>query len=532
MLSVQNITYLLGGRTLYHEASLYVKEKDKIALIGLNGTGKSTLLKLIYKNIIPDKGTIEKNKQCTIGFLNQDLLSLHYTSTIREYAMQAFKDVMQIQKKIDVTLVSMEKKCTSTLVNTLGTLQEKFENLGGYQIQAQSEAVLEGMGFATQDLDRNFNSFSGGERMRVILAKLLLEKPNILMLDEPTNHLDMPTILWLENYLKHYDGTLIIVSHDRKFLDHVTNKTIEIDQKKFYSYAGNYSYYLREKASKAEIQKKTYKNQQKKIQETNRFIERFKAKATKAKQVQSRIKALNKIEKIEDVDQQKSKIKLQLDIKIQPGKIPVKIEQIQKFFGDEIIFQKTSSNILRGDKIALIGANGKGKSTLLKIIHKKMPIESGRIDYGNNVDIQFFAQHQLEALNLNHNLFETLQSIATDKSETEIRKILGLFLFKKDDVFKKVKVLSGGEKARLALAKILLSQANILLMDEPTNHLDMISIDILAQALRQYKGTLVVVSHNRDFIAQFANKIWCIENYQIKSYPGTYQEYVYSQEQK
>lgn len=532
MLSIQNLTYYVSGKALYQNTSLYIKDKEKIGLIGLNGTGKSTLLKMIDQNIVPDQGTIEKNKQDTIGFLNQDLLSHAYTTTIRTLTMQAFQEVLQIQKKIDDTLQKMEQSCTTKLVEQLGTLQEKFESLGGYQIQAQTEEVLEGMGFTTKDLDRPFNSFSGGERMRVILAKMLLEKPTLLMLDEPTNHLDLPSIQWLENYLKHYPGTLMVVSHDKQFLDHVTNKTIEIAQKQFHVYAGNYSFYLKTKASAAAIQQKSYKNQQKKIQETKQFIEKFRAKASKAKQVQSRVKALEKIETIEDVAQSKPKIHLKLSTQRTPGQIPVHIERINKKFDKETIFQETSNSILRGDKIALIGANGKGKSTLLKMIYQTLPIDSGKITYAHQVDMELYTQHQLESLNLENNLLQELQSIGTDKDETSIRKILGSFLFKKDEVFKKIKVLSGGEKARVALAKILLSEANLILMDEPTNHLDMISIDILAQALQQYPGTLVVVSHNRDFIAQFATKIWYVENHKIKSYPGTYAEYTYSVEKK
>ena len=532
MISIQNLTYYIGGRALYLNTALYIKEKEKIGLIGLNGTGKSTLLKLLKQNIIPDQGTIEKSKDCSIGFLNQDLLSQKHTDTICQFAMQAFQEAMHTQKKIEEVLKKMEKDCTQALVENLGSLQEKFENLGGYQIQAKTEEVLEGMGFATKNLNRPFNSFSGGERMRVILAKLLLEKPNLLMLDEPTNHLDLPSIQWLENYLKHYPGTLMIVSHDKKFLNNVINKTVEIDRKKFNIYAGNYNFYLKEKALSTDIQQKIYKNQEKKIQETTKFIDKFRSKASKAKQVQSRIKSLTKLDKADAVDQNTSQIKFQFHIKTQPGKTILKIDQMHKKFDQEIIFKNASNNIIRGDKIALIGANGKGKSTLLKIINNTIPIDTGQINYGNNLEMEFYAQHQLEALQLNNNLLEELQSISTEKSETEIRKILGLFLFKKEDVFKKIKILSGGEKARVALAKILLSEANFLLMDEPTNHLDMISIDVLAQTLKQYQGTLIVVSHNRDFIAQFSNKIWYIENYNIKSYPGTYEEYTYSQNKK
>ena len=526
MISVSNISYFIGGRPLYENASMFVKPNDKIGLIGLNGRGKSTLLKIINGELTLDSGTISKSGDCTIGFLNQDLLSYQTDDSILAVAMAAFKEVVDIERQIEVIIKKLETEYVDTLVEKLSKLQEKYDHLGGYTIQSKAEEVLEGIGFATADLHRPLKEFSGGWRMRVMLAKLLLEKPSLLMLDEPTNHLDLPSIEWVENYLRNYDGAVMVVSHDRMFLDNVITKTVEVTQQQLVTYEGNYSHYLEEKELRQEIQKNSFENQQQKIRQTERFIERFRAKATKSRQVQSRVKALERMDLIEDVVDDTAAVNFKFKFNQQPGRFIVTLNHVSKSYGSLEILKDTSISIERGDKIALIGANGKGKSTLLRIISNTEPIDGERT-LGYNVIQAFFAQHQLESLHVENEILDELKQAGSGKTEQELRGVLGCFLFSDEDVFKKIKVLSGGEKSRVALAKTLISEANFLLLDEPTNHLDFISENILIQALQQYKGSFVVVSHNRHFISRIANKIWYIEDKKIKEYPGTYDEYEY-----
>jgi len=526
MVSVSNISYFIGGRPLYENASMFIKPKDKIGLIGLNGRGKSTLLKIINGDIKIDSGSISKSSDCTIGFLNQDLLSYQTEDSILTVAMGAFKEVVDIERDIEHIIKKLETEYSDELVGKLSKLQEKYDHLDGYTIQSKAEEVLEGIGFATTDLHRPLKEFSGGWRMRVMLAKLLLEKPSLLMLDEPTNHLDLPSIEWVEDYLRNYDGAVIIVSHDRVFLDNVVTKTVDVTMQQLVTYEGNYSFYLQEKELRQEIQQNAYENQQQKIRQTERFIERFRAKATKSKQVQSRIKALDRMDMIEEVVDDTAAVNFKFKFSQQPGRFIVTLKNISKSYGTLELLKNTSISIERGDKIALIGANGKGKSTLLRIISDTEPVEGERT-LGFNVIPAFFAQHQLEALHVDNEILDELKQAGSGKTEQELRNVLGCFLFSDEDVFKKIKVLSGGEKSRVALAKTLISEANFLLLDEPTNHLDFISENILIQALQQYKGSFVVVSHNRHFVSQVANKIWYIENMQIKEYPGTFDEYEY-----
>ena len=526
MLSINNISYFIGGRALYENASAVVKPGDRIGLIGLNGKGKSTLLKIIEGSITPDAGTISKSRDCTIGFLNQDLLSFQSDDPILEVALGAFREARAVHAEIDKTIHEMETNYSEGLVTKLTTLQEKFERLDGYTMQARAEEVLEGIGFSTSDLSRPLRQFSGGWRMRVMLAKLLLEKPSLLMLDEPTNHLDLPSIEWVENYLKNYDGAVMVVSHDRVFLNGVTTKTIEVANQQLTTYEGNYAYYLNEKELREEIQQNAFENQQQKIRQAERFIDRFRAKATKARQVQSRIKMIERMDKIEEVTDDQASVNFRFNLKQQSGRTVVQLNHVSKSYGDLSILKDTTTTVERGDKIALIGANGRGKSTLLRILFGSEPIEGERIG-GYNVITGFYAQHQLESLHVENEILEELKQAGSGKTDLELRNVLGCFLFSEDDVFKKIKVLSGGEKSRVALAKTLISEANFLLLDEPTNHLDFISENILVQALQQYQGSFVIVSHNRHFISQVANKIWYIENGQIRSYPGTYDEYQY-----
>jgi len=526
MLSITNLSYFIGGRPLYENANMFVRPKDKIGLIGLNGRGKSTLLRLINGEYKPDGGSISKSNDCTLGFLNQDLLSFQTDDSILAVAMTAFKEVVDIEKQLEVIIKKLETEYSDALVEKLSKLQEKYDHLDGYTIQSKAEEVLEGIGFTTADLHRPLKEFSGGWRMRVMLAKLLLEKPSLLMLDEPTNHLDLPSIEWVENYLRNYEGAVIIVSHDRMFLDNVVSKTVDVTQQQLVTYEGNYSFYLQEKELRQEIQQNAFENQQQKIRQTERFIERFKAKATKARQVQSRVKALERMDLVEEVVDDSAAVNFRFKFNQQPGRFITNLNHVSKSYGPLEILKNTSVAIERGDKIALIGANGKGKSTLLRIIAGEEPIEGERVG-GYNVIRAFYAQHQLESLHVENEILEELLQAGSGKTDQELRNVLGCFLFSDDDVYKKIKVLSGGEKSRVALAKTLISEANFLLLDEPTNHLDFISENILIQALQQYQGSFVVVSHNRHFVGQIANKIWYIEDKQIKEYPGTYDEFEY-----
>jgi len=532
MISITDLDFHFGSRTLYDKASLHIKPKDKIGLIGLNGRGKSTLLRILVGEYKPDGGSISMSKDVSLGFLNQDLLSYDSHESILIVAMQAFGEALDIQKKIDEVLLEFETNYTDDLVEKLADLQERFEALGGYTMQARTEEILEGLGFTTEELQRPLKLFSGGWRMRVMLAKILLQQPSLLLLDEPTNHLDLPSIKWIENYLAGYEGAVIIVSHDREFLDRTTNTTVEVTGGKLVPYAGNYSYYLEEKEERNAIQKGAFENQQAQIKQAERFIERFKAKASKAKQAQSRVKALDKLERIEDVAADDAKVNIKFNFTVTPGRHILRMEHVGKKYGEKIIFRDTHVHIERGDKIALIGANGKGKSTLMRLVAGSEAPTNGNHQLGHNVIMSFYAQHQLESLRIENEILQEMVEAGSRRSEMELRSVLGSFLFTGDEVYKKIKVLSGGEKSRVALAKTLISEANFLLLDEPTNHLDMQSVNILIQALDQYQGTYIVISHDRFFVENVANKIWYIEDFQLKEYPGTYAEYEQWQEDR
>ena len=531
MLSISNFSYFIGDRVLFDDAQLHIKNRDKIGLVGLNGTGKTTLLKIMHNEITPDQGSVSKRNDCTVGYLNQDLLSVQSDESILSVAMEAFKDAVEYERQIETILKKLETDYDETLINKLTTLQEKYESLDGYALQSKAESILEGVGFKTTDLHRPLTEFSGGWRMRVMLARLLLEKPALLMLDEPTNHLDLPSIQWVENYLKTYEGAVIVVSHDKYFLDNTVNKIIEVNNFKLNTFSGNYSFYLQEKTLRDDIQKSAYLNQQQKIKQTEQFITRFRSKATKARQVQSRVKSLERMAKVEDVKSTDTTVHFNFKFNIQSGRHVKRLENIQKSYGTHEVLSPSTVGIERGDKIALIGANGIGKSTLLRIIENEEAFD-GTVQTGHNVISSFYAQHQIEALNVENEILDELKLAGTDKTEQELRMVLGCFLFSGDDVFKKIKVLSGGEKSRVALAKVLISEANFLLLDEPTNHLDIVSVNILIQALQQYRGTFVLVSHDRYFISEVANKIWYIDQKEIKAYPGSYAEYKAWQEKR
>ncbi len=531
MLSISNLSYFIGGRALYENANLHIKPKDKIGLVGQNGTGKSTLLKIINGDYQATTGEVQKAKDCTIGFLNQDLLSYQSDESILNVALAAFKETLALQDEIDKVLKQMETDYSEEVINRLAFLQERFESNEGYTIKAKAEEVLEGIGFQTADLQKPLRQFSGGWRMRVMLAKLLLERPSLLMLDEPTNHLDLPSIQWVENYLKNYEGAVVVVSHDQTFLDNCISTTVEVANQTLTAYPGNYSFYKEEKKLRMELQQNAYENQQQMIKQTERFIERFRAKATKSNQVQSRIKALDRMERVHEVVNDEAFVNFKFKFSQKSGRDVVVLDHVSKAYGDLVILKNTTARIERGDKIALIGANGKGKSTLLRIIAGTEQIQGSRSE-GHNVIKSFFAQHQLEALTLDNEIIQEMSQAGSGKTEMELRGVLGCFLFSNEEVYKKIKVLSGGEKSRVALAKTLISEANFLLLDEPTNHLDFQSVNILIQALQQYEGTFITVSHDRHFIKGVANKIWYIENHEIKEYPGTYEEYEFWRSQQ
>ncbi|MEN9370527.1 MAG: hypothetical protein RI952_1392 [Bacteroidota bacterium] len=531
VIALNNITFEFGSRALYEEASWHIKPNERIGLIGANGTGKTTLLRILVGEYKPNVGTISKAKDLKIGYLNQDLLSYQSDFSILHVAMEAFERQNQLHDEIEALIHKLETDHSDAVINKLSQRQEEFEALDGYNIQYKAEQILAGLGFSAADTHRPLSTFSGGWRMRVMLAKILLQTPDLLLLDEPTNHLDLPSIKWLENYLNDFEGAYIIVSHDRYFLDRTVTKIVESKNQDLTIYAGNYSFYLQEKAVREEIQKGQFQNQQQYIKEQEKLIDRFRAKASKAKMAQSRIKALDKLERVENVQQENASVNFKFKFSKVSGRHVMMLENINKAYPAIEILKNASGTIEKGDKIALIGANGKGKSTLLRIIAGADECD-GKVNLGHNVSKTFFAQHQLESLHLDNTIIDELKNFAPEYSETEVRSLLGCFLFTGDDVFKKIKILSGGEKSRVALAKTITSDANFLILDEPTNHLDIQSVNILIQALQQFEGTFIVVSHDRYMLDNVANKIWFIEDQQIKEYPGTYAEYEQWQERR
>lgn len=524
LIALQDITFEFGARTIIEDSSWHIVPGDRVGLVGLNGTGKSTLLRIINGEYTISKGSINKIKNLSIGFFNQDLLSFETDEPILNVGMTAFEQALKVEKELEILTEKLEHSQDEALLHEYSDKLHEFDTLDGYNIRHKTATVLEGLGFSTADLERPYSQFSGGWRMRVLLARLILQQPDVLMLDEPTNHLDLPSIEWLEKYLSNYSGAVIIVSHDRFFLDRMVNKVVELYQQELHHYSGNYSDFEEEKAMRRELQQRAYENQQDYIRQQEKFIERFKAKASKAAQAQSIAKRLDKLERVEQVDGGPSKIRMNFSVDKMPGKILSTLEGVSKSFGNLHILRNASAEINRGDKIALIGANGKGKSTLLRVVAGTEPIEGTRVP-GHNVVMSFYAQHQLEALHMDNEILEELKSCGSGKTEMELRSLLGCFLFQGDDVFKKVRILSGGEKARVALAKVIISQANFLLLDEPTNHLDLNSVEMLIDALGKYEGSLVLVSHDRYFVSRTANKIWEIVDGEIKEFKGTYTEW-------
>jgi len=526
LIGFQNLTFEFGARVIVEDATWHINPGERIGLIGYNGTGKSTLLKVLVGQYLPSKGTVEKGRETTIGYLHQDLLSFDTSESILEVAMGAFERVRQLEKEIEALGIELETNENEELLTKYTDLLHEMDVLDGYNIQYKTEEVLHGLGFTTEQMSKPYQQFSGGWRMRVLLTKMILQSPDVLLLDEPTNHLDLPSIEWLEKYLIHYQGSVVIVSHDKYFLNRMVNKIVEIYQQELHIYSGNYEYYETEKALRVEMQQRAFENQQEYIKQQERFVERFRAKASKAAAAQSIMKRLDKIDRIENVEIERPNIRINFQVNNQPGRTLVTLKDIHKQYGENLIIDKGFAEIDRGDKIALIGANGKGKSTLLRIIAGTEENFGGERVWGHNVESSFYAQHQLEALNLNNTILEEMLESRSGKTEVELRSLLGCFLFSGDDSDKKIKVLSGGEKARVALAKVIVSKSNFLMLDEPTNHLDMHSVELLAEALNKYEGSLILVSHDRFFVSKTANKIWEIVDHEIKEFKGTYTEYV------
>lgn len=531
MLHLKNISFEFGGEYLFRTLDWFIKPKERIGLIGKNGAGKSTLLKLIIGQYELREGSIDKQGGVRLGYISQDMISQNEDKSVLETAKEAFERILFVQKELEHLYELIATDPSDENLNKIADYQEEFDAMDGYTMESRTAEILEGLGFKTSDLNRKMSEFSGGWRMRVVLAKMLLEQPDIMLLDEPTNHLDLPSIEWLENYLSNYPGSVVIVSHDREFLNKMINRTAELANQKLYLWDGNYDFYLNAKVERDDLLSRQAENQKNYIKDQEKFINRFKAKASKAKAVQSRIKMLDKLDVIEEIKEDKTNFTIDFKVGVQSGKVVMEMQEIDKRFGTQELFRGVNREINRGDKIALIGANGTGKTTYLKIIAQEEEF-GGKVISGHNVIPSFYAQHQLESLHLDYEILDELKYDAPHKTEQELRTVLGCFLFSGEDVYKKIKVLSGGERARVSLAKTLVSEANFLLLDEPTNHLDIDSIEIIIEALQRYTGTLIFVSHNRYFIDKLANKIWWIEDQDVKEYPGTFQEYQYKLEKE
>lgn len=523
---LQDVTFEFGSRIIVEDATWHIQPGERIGLIGYNGTGKSTLLKVLVGEYLPAAGTVERSRTTSIGYLHQDLLSFDTEDSILQVALGAFERVLKLEVEIEELGKELEKTGDEKTLHEYSDKLHELETLGGYDIHHRTEEVLQGLGFSNADLSRPYKEFSGGWRMRVLLAKMILQQPDLLLLDEPTNHLDLPSIEWLEKYLLHYKGSVVIVSHDKYFLNRMVNKIVELYQQQLHIYNGNYEFYEKEKAIRMDLQQKAFENQQDYIRQQERIVERFRAKASKAAMAQSIIKKLDKLDRIEESEIERPNIRINFRVDKTPGKVLVELKNVSKSFGENVIIENSSIEIDRGDKIALIGANGKGKSTLLRIIAGVETFTNGERKWGHNVEESFYAQHQLEALNINNTILDEMKECGSQMNELELRGLLGCFLFSGDDSDKKIKILSGGEKARVALAKVIVSKANFLMLDEPTNHLDMHSCDLLIDALNKYEGSMILVSHDRYFVSKTANKIWEIDNHEIKEFKGGYEEWV------
>lgn len=524
MLAVNNLTISFGGRYLFDGICFNVNPEDRIGLIGRNGTGKSTLLKLISGLEQPEEGTVSKPNDFIIGYLPQEGIVIS-DKTVFDEAKSALGHILELDKHIHQLTDEMSNRTDydsaeyAALIDKVHTANEQYKIIGGLTIEAQVESVLLGLGFSRTDYFRKVTEFSGGWQMRIELAKILLRKPDLILLDEPTNHLDIDSIQWIENYLRVYPGAIIIVSHDRNFLNNVTNRTIEIASGKIYDMSVSYNEFMLIRDDQREHQMNAFLNQQKQIKETERFIERFRSKATLASRVQSRIKALEKVERIELEDVDNSGIDIRFPAPPRSSRLIVEAKSLSKSYGPKLILDRIDFAIEREEKIAFVGKNGEGKSTISRII-AGLESYNGELVMGSNISIGYYAQHQAELLNGDDTVFDVIDRAATGDMRSKVRSLLGAFLFSGDSVYKKVRILSGGEKSRLALAKMLLQPVNFLILDEPTNHLDMVSKDILKKALLEFTGAIVIVSHDREFLSGLTNKTILFQDRKIKEYMG------------
>jgi ATP-binding cassette, subfamily F, member 3 len=523
MITVNDVSVHFGGTTLFSDVSFAINENDKIALMGKNGAGKSTLLKIIAGASKPSSGNISAPKEAVIAYLPQHLLTKD-DATVMEEASKAFAEIFDMKAEIDslneqLTIrTDYESDAYMKLIERVSEVSEIFYSIEEVNYEAEVEKVLKGLGFEREDFNRPTSEFSGGWRMRIELAKILLQKPDLILLDEPTNHMDIESIQWLEEFLINSAKAVIVISHDRAFVDNITNRTIEVTMGRIYDYKAKYSHYLELRKDRRVHQQKAYDEQQKMIAENQEFIDRFRGTFSKTLSVQSRVKMLEKIVPIEVDEIDNSALKLKFPPSVRSGQYPVVVKDLHKSYGDHVIFKDANIVIERGEKVALVGKNGEGKSTMIKAIMKEIEINSGSVDIGHNAQIGYFAQNQASLLDENMTIFETVDSIAVGEVRTQIKNILGAFMFQGDDITKKVKVLSGGEKTRLAMIKLLLEPVNLLILDEPSNHLDMKTKDIIKDALRDFDGTLILVSHDRDFLDGLATKVFEFGNKRVKEH--------------
>ena len=530
MLTLSHCSVQFGGNYLFDDITFTIGTRDRIGLVGKNGAGKSTMLKILSGNVVSDEGNVIKSNDYTIGFLTQDLQAT-LGKTVLEEAMTSFDVLLEIEKEIDhlnnelMIRTDYESDEYANILDRHAHLHERFNFLGGASVEGTVQRILIGLGFEEKDLYRLVDEFSGGWQMRVELAKILLKNPDCLLLDEPTNHLDIESVQWLELFLKNYEGALVLISHDKAFLDIATNRTIEITNGGIEDYNCSYSKYLVERIQRRDLVKQAYANQQKEIAKTEEFIERFRSKANLASRVQSRIKMLDKIDRIELEEEDNSAINFRFPPAPRSGLMVIESADLQKSYGSKHVLKGIDFSIERGRKMAFVGKNGEGKTTCAKILAGVEPYE-GTVTIGHNVSIGYFAQQQAETLDGNRTVFETVDDVATGEMRTKIRALLGAFLFSGDDVYKKVKVLSGGEKSRLAMAILLLQPSNLLILDEPTNHLDMRSKDVLKQAIKSYEGTLIVVSHDREFLEGLTDQVAEFKLGKVRIYEGDIYEYL------
>src|SRR6056300_73211 len=530
MFNAHQITVSFGGETLFDEISFRLGKGDRVGLIGKNGAGKSTLLKLMAQENAPTSGTFALEKNCKIGYLPQDL-DFENGRSVLEEAYLAFDEIKKIEYRqeeihnIMENTQDYESQEYYDILDELNELSTRYEMIGGYHYQAQTEKILLGLGFSVRDLDAPTDTFSGGWRMRIELAKLLLKDNDILLLDEPTNHLDIESIIWLEQFLKKFKGALVLVSHDRMFLDQVTNRTVEIVQQRIFDFKKSYSKYMVLRQELRAQQQAAQKNQEKEIQQTEKLIERFRAKASKASMAQSLIKKLDKINRIEIDPEENKKIRFEFGISHQPGKISLEVQQVSKAYGDKQVLSGVDLEIERGEKIAFVGQNGQGKSTLAKILVSEIQYD-GKVKLGHNVQLGYFAQNQSTYLDGEQTVLQSAEDSATPENRKKLRDLLGSFLFPGEAVDKKVKVLSGGERNRLALCKLLLQPFNVLIMDEPTNHLDIGSKNVLKEALLKFQGTLILVSHDRDFVQGLCKKVIAFKDGEVTPFLGDINAYL------